>query len=421
MNVGQIRQMIQDSKKHFSDMSDQIWDYPELRFQEFESSKIQQDELQKQGFRVKAGLGEMDTAFIASAGAGYPVIGILGEYDALPGLSQVSGVNHQEAVVPGGSGHGCGHNLLGTAGVQAAVVLKEYLKREQLQGTIRYYGCPGEESGAGKTFMVREGCFEDADICISWHPGDINSYAMGTKANVHVVYKFHGKSSHAATAPWAGRSALDAAELMNVGVNYLREHVPSGVMMHYAFLNTGGNAPNIVQADTEMIYVVRAPGLIETKEVMERVNKVAEGAAMMTETEVEICPVSSYANVLENQTLGRLVETHMRETLETLEPASMSTISTDVGDVSWCVPTVCIFVQTAKRETALHTWQMTAQGKSELAHTGMANAAQIMALTAADLYENPVLVEAAKADLKKKLEGQKYVCLIPDDVKPGTF
>ena len=421
MKSGQIKQMIQDSKEHFSNMSDQIWDCPELRFQEFRSSEIQQDELKKRGFTITARLGGMDTAFVASAGTGYPIVGILGEFDALPGLSQVSGADKQEAVVSGGPGHGCGHNLLGTAGVQAAVVLKEYLEKEHLRGTIRYYGCPGEESGAGKTFMVREGCFDDVDTCLSWHPGDINSYAAGTKANVHVVYKFHGKSSHAATAPWAGRSALDAAELMNVGVNYLREHVPSGVMMHYAFLDTGGNAPNIVQADAEMIYVVRAPGLIETKEVLERVNKVAEGAAMMTETEVEICPVSSYANVLENQTLGQLVKIHMKEITETVEPASISTISTDVGDVSWCVPTICIFVQTAEKETTLHTWQMTAQGKSELAHAGMAKAAEIMALTAADLYENPALVEAAKADLKKMLDGQEYICLIPDDVKPGTF
>ena len=436
----QITDYIENKKEKYIELSDKIWELAEPKFQEYESSKLQQQILAEEGFTIKNNLAGMETAFVASYGSGYPVIGILGEFDALPGLSQVAGVDEQEALESGACGHGCGHNLLGTAGVFAAVAVKEYLQNQeqeiqkesqtdsqctaQKSGTIRYYGCPGEEGGAGKAFMVREGCFEDVDICISWHPGSFDACAAKTVANIHVTYEFNGVSSHASAAPEFGRSALDAAELMNVGVNYLREHVTSDVRMHYAFTDAGGIAPNVVPAHAEMVYAIRANTTQMTKEVYERVNKIAEGAAMMTETEVKIKPFSAYANVLENVTLDQLAKRSMEKCVglagldEDISKVD-SMISTDVGDVSWNVPTACFYLTTASEGTQLHTWQMTAQGKSEKAHAGMVNAAKVMAEMAAELMEHPELVEKSVADFRKAKGEMQYECLIPVDVKPG--
>lgn len=400
-----MKKFIEQNKQKYIDISDRIWDMPELKFEEYKTSRFQQETLKAEGFTITNPSQEMETAFIARYGDSAPVIGILGEFDALPGL-----------------GHGCGHNLLGTAGMLSAAAVKHYMKEHHLKGTICYYGCPGEETGAGKAFMVREGLFEDVDFCISWHPGAFNACAGETVANIHVNYIFDGVSSHASAAPECGRSALDAAELMNIGVNYLREHVTPDVRMHYAFTDAGGDAPNIVQPHVSMSYAVRAKSIQGTKEVYERVNKVARGAAMMTETEVTIEPFSAYANVLDNPTLTGVVQKYMEEMIpkEEIKTYVNTMISTDVGDVSWNVPTACFYLATAVKGTKLHTVQMAEQGKSEMSHEGMINAAQIMGGVAVELMTDAVLQKKVREDWKKAKADMEYECLIPKEIHPKS-
>ena len=270
-------------------MSDGIWEVPELGFQEFQSAKLQCDLLGELGFSVETGLGNIPTAFSGRWGSGKPVIGILGEFDALAGLSQKAGSPVQEPVVPGGNGHGCGHNLLGGGSIAAAYAVKEYLRATGKSGTVIYYGCPAEEGGSAKAFMARDGVFDELDAAFGWHPGTCNQVGCDSStANYVVRYRFKGRSAHAAGAPHMGRSALDAVELMNVGIQFLREHVPTSVRIHYAITDTGGVSPNVVQADAEVLYMIRAPKISTVREVCERVDKVARGAAMMTETQVRL-------------------------------------------------------------------------------------------------------------------------------------
>ncbi len=301
----------------FFDINDKIWEYAETRFTEYQAAALQKEVLSTEGFQIKSGLAGEETAFIAEYGVGGPVIAMIGEYDALSGLSQKADVTFHDPIIPGGPGHGCGHQLLGTAALAAAVALKDFMKSEKVNiGRVRYYGCPAEENAGGKAFLVRDGFFDDVDIAISWHPHFVNSVTDGGfLANFRVFFKFTGTSAHAAGSPHLGRSALDAVELMNVGVNYMREHMISQARVHYAVTNAGGTAPNVVQSDAEVLYAIRAPKVTQVKDLMVRIEKIARGAALMTETEVSVRQVAAYSDFIVNETVSSLYEKYIRKVL----------------------------------------------------------------------------------------------------------
>ncbi|MGG2992842.1 amidohydrolase [Paenibacillus macerans] len=304
-----IAELVEQRREAMTELSDRLWELAETKFEEFESAGLLAERLKQQGFTVAFGTGGLPTAFTASYGSGWPVIAILGEYDALPGMSQTAGAAFREPLKPGGSGHGCGHHLLGTGSLAAAVALKEYMAEAGLPGTIRYYGCPAEEGGSGKTFLVREGAFADVDAALTWHPGYGNAVVSQTSsANYQVRYRFQGRSSHAAASPHTGRSALDAVELMNVGANYLREHVPREAQFHYAVTDTGGFSPNVVQAAAEVVYLIRAPEVRQVEEIYARINDIAKGAALMTGTKVQIGFEKACSNLIPNVTVERIMQ-----------------------------------------------------------------------------------------------------------------
>lgn len=465
-NSDRIWDLVEARRRTFIELADRVWDTPELNYGEFRSSDSHAEVMKAMGFKVSRGVGGIPTALVGEAGEGGPVIAILGEYDALPGLSQEACVAEERPLVAGGNGHGCGHNLLGTAALQAATAVKEWLAETGRPGRVRYYGCPAEEGGSAKGFMVREGLFDDVDIAISWHPGSFTCVMYPVSlACVEVLFHFTGRASHAAAAPHLGRSALDAVELMNVGVNYMREHMPSTARIHYALIDAGGVAPNVVQARATVRYLVRARELDEMQALFERVKKVAEGAALMTETSVVCEPVSGEANILGNETLEAL----MQGELERLGPAAFDAAdreaaarfyatfspedidtcfasfrakpepglalcdrilpldsgdpsligSTDVGTVSWAVPTVQMYGATCAIGTPPHSWQMVAQGKLPLAHKGMEHAAKVMASTAAALILNPALIDRAKADHTAKRRGRPLANPLAPGVAPA--
>ncbi|MGI4794063.1 MAG: amidohydrolase, partial [Janthinobacterium lividum] len=316
-NTETIWRLVEAKQDAFIDLSDRIWEIPELNFQEAKSAQAHAEMLAEQGFRVSQGLAGIPTAIMGEAGQGGPIIAILGEYDALPGLSQEAGIAEHAPLPGNGPGHGCGHNLLGAGAMLAATAVKDWLAEQGIEGRVRYYGCPAEEGGAAKTFMVRDGLFDDVDIAISWHPaafaGVNDAYSL---AILQVDYAFIGRAAHAAEAPELGRSGLDAAELMNIGVNYLREHMPSSARIHYAHLESGGVAPNVVQATTTLRYIVRAADLPSLMSLAARVDQIAEGAALMTETRMERRVVSGMSNLLGNRPL----EQTMFDNLQRLGP-----------------------------------------------------------------------------------------------------
>ena len=465
-----IRGLIDRNAPVFEDMSDHIWDFAEFRFQEFNSSKIQREFLKKEGFTITEKIAKMDTAFMAEWGEGEPLIGILGEFDALPDLSQECDVLEKKPIEGHKYGHGCGHQLLGTAAVEAAAAVKRYLEESGLKGRIRFYATPAEEGASAKTFMLREGCFLDLDICISWHPDNVNNCGGSTLSMIRAYFNFHGKAAHAALAPHLGRSALDAVELMDVGCNYLREHIIPEARIHYAITNSGGSAPNTVQSEAEVCYNIRAPKNGDMVAIYDQIQAVAKGAAMMTGTTVDIRPVSYYANYLDNATLNHVTEECMREIVDhsyteeelqyaknfqtVLSPNALKTAreqallyggehakeiadspmclytlptalpkpaSTDYGNVSWNVPSICFSCTCFAAGTALHSWPAVAQGKSSIAHKGMHNAAAVMALAAVKIFEDPALVEKAKEDFEAAKGEETYTCILPDTVKPGDF
>lgn len=462
-----ISQIIEQNRELLVQASDRVWELAETRFEEFQSFELLSHILEQEGFHVERGVGGIETAFIASYGEGKPVIAILGEYDALPSLSQKAGIFHNEAVIEGGNGHGCGHNLLGVGALGAAIAVKRMMIEQQIQGTIRYYGCPGEEGGSGKTFMVREGLFDDADVALTWHPGSHNMIMEGRSlANYQVYYKFKGISSHAAISPHLGRSALDAVELMNVGVNYLREHIIPEAKIHYAVTNSGGDSPNVVQAEAEVLYLIRAPKVQQVEEIYQRVNNIARGSALMTDTTVEIKFDKACSNLMPNHTLNRVFhrnfeslgipihtdeEQQMAKQMRTtfsakektsewkldrrlkdkdlsdyLQPYSTEShyqisSSTDVGDVSWVVPTAQCQVACYALGTSYHTWQMVAQGKTVLGHKGMLHASKVIASTALELFMNPEIIAEAKLELQESHDGEAYTCPIPKEVKPAAL
>ncbi len=470
LNYELLDALIEGKKHVFEEAADKIWGFAEMRYHENQSAALQKELLRGEGFVIEEKLGGIETAFSATYGSGRPVIGILGEFDALPALSQQADVTEPTPITPGAPGHGCGHHLLGAGCMQAAVAIKDYLSQHPCEGTVIYFGCPAEEGGAGKAFMVREHCFDGCDVCLAWHPYSANFGCLSTLANARIIYDFTGRSAHAAAAPHLGRSALDAVELMNVGVNYMREHMIPEARVHYAVTDTGGDAPNVVQAHAQVIYSVRAPKTDQTYDLAQRVHNIARGAALMTETKVDIRVVSAYADILQNKTLDGLVFKHMQELLPLkctdeelayaqkfhdvgdpgewktyqgmavkflgekgkslfqgavadacFPPAPMKTGSTDVGDVSWVVPSTWFGVSCFALGTPGHSWQTVAQGKSSMAHRGMTAAASIIARTALDIFAQPELVEAMKADMEKAKNGAVYRSLIPDNVKPGSF
>ena len=442
-----LMEVMRNREDVFENVSDKIWEFAEIRYHEFQSADLICQTLKDEGFQVTRPIAGIETAFVGEFGSGKPVIGFLGEYDALPNLSQKADLDRQEAVKEDACGHGCGHNLLGVGSLEAACAVKKMIEEGKFHGTVRYYGCPAEEGGAGKGFMVRAGVFHDVDICLTWHPMDQNGVMQNALANMRMFFEFHGISAHAGAKPYMGRSALDAVELTNVGCNYLREHIIPEARLHYAVTNTGGTAPNIVQAYAEEIYCIRAPKLNQLEEIFERVCNVARGAALMTDTKLNIRVVSAYANLVPNKTLSRLAidwfhklcpvaytDAEYQYAKQYQEEEGMVLIcedveerdvkfsgSTDVGDVSWNVPTLSITAATMAFGTALHSWKATAQGKSSVAKKGMHLAAQVLAAVAAELYENPELVEEAKDSFRQEIGNQKYKSLIPENANPGDF
>lgn len=438
----------QDFEQQFTSISDQIWEFAEPRYQEFHSSALQADFLEQEGFTVTRNLGGIATAFSASFGSGHPVIGLLGEYDALPCMNQIADSPEKQTDLPGAAGHGCGHNLLGTGAMEAACLIRDWLLQTHSEGTVIYFGCPAEEGGAGKAFLTRSGCFDNLDFALAWHPGSKTGLIKEALANIRVIFDFTGKSAHAAAHPELGRSALDACELMNVGVNYLREHVKSDARMHYAYLNDGGDAPNIVPAAATLLYALRAPESAYVTELYDRVSDVAKGAALMTGTRVSCRTVSAYAELLSVPAMEALMMEAMQEaekpeytdddyeyaarfaadqaspSIDTaILPADQSIHlgSTDVGDVSWQVPTGLIGVTTEAAGCALHTWQVVAQGKSPLAHKGMHYAARILFAAAKKLYESPERCALIQDDYQHVIGHRTYQSMLPDSVKPGDF
>lgn len=454
-------------------MSDALWDHPETGFHELFAADLYCQTLEQQGFQVERNLAGIKTAFSGAYGSGGPVIGFLGEFDALPGLSQQAGCTVKKAVEAGGPGHGCGHNLLGVGSLAAAIAVKQYLEENHLPGTVKFFGCPAEEGGSGKGFMARDGVFDGVDAAFTWHPGEVNSVATeSTMANYQICYHFHGVSSHAAMSPELGRSALDALELMNTGVQYLREHVPLETRIHYAITNTGGSAPGIVQPYAEGLYLMRAPQLPQVKELYQRVNKIAQGAAMMTETTVEIEFIKACSNTVINSELNQV----MQRNLEQVPPADFDQadidlarqfqatfdktnsyfdmlaaqaaapedrarfqadagsaihsvplpmpqerqgfVSSDVGDVSWNCPVSQINAATMPAGTAMHSWQMVAVGKTAMAKKGMLYAAKVMAGSAIDAFEDQSIIRRAKEELNRRTGGRAYDPPIPPEVNP---
>jgi aminobenzoyl-glutamate utilization protein B len=464
-NSEKIWQLVDARKDAYEALSDRVWETPEIAYTEYRSVAEHRAMLEQEGFRITENLAGIPTAVMGESGDGGPVIAILGEYDALPGLSQVAGIAEPKELVAGGHGHGCGHNMLGSAALLAATAVKNYLADAGIKGRVRYYGCPAEEGGAAKAFMVRAGHFDDVDIAITWHPAAINRVDDAVSlANTRIDFSFKGRASHAAASPHLGRSALDAVELMNVGVNYMREHMPSDARIHYAILDAGGVAPNVVQGTAKVRYAIRARDLPGMRALIERVRKVGAGAALMTETQVETKVVSAVSNLLGNTPL----EEAMQRQLERLGPPPFDAAdrkyaaeiqatltaediaaayaragvpnkkgqplcdfivpygtqgapmigSTDVGDVSWVVPTVQARVATHAIGTPGHSWQITAQGKSGQAKKGLVNAAKVMAAVAVDALNDAALIARAKADLKARTEATPYDCPLPADVQP---
>ena len=432
-----------------------IWGWAETGLEEVKSSKELQDLLSANGFAVEAGVAGMPTAFVATYGSGRPVIGILAEYDALPGLSQdASPERTTRAGVT--AGHGCGHSVFGTASTAAAIGIKQAMAAGAIKGTVKLFGTPAEETGIGKTYMLREGVFKDVDTILAWHAGDTTAAAWDySKALVSVKFRFEGLPSHASVSPHQGRSALDAVELMNVGVNYMREHVKEDTRIHYVVTN-GGGQPNVVPPSAEVWYYLRANKHTDVEDYFVWIKEIAQGAAAMTRTKlVETRVDADMHEVLPNRTLSEVIQKNLelvgpprfderekafaRATQKDLKPApSMAlserieplpdgpphqgTHSTDVGDLTWFFPVGQLTAATHTYGAPGHSWQIVACTGTSIGEKGMMVAAKAIAGTAADLYRSPDLLQRAREDLKQMVAGQKYITLIPDGQKaPKTI
>ena len=455
-------------------LSDKIWEYAELSLLEYKSTAAYVQILTEQGFTVEENLSGIPTAFKGSFGSGSPKIGILGEYDALSGLSQVPGIAEKQELVAGGCGQGCGHHLLGAGSLGAAIAVKEAIAAGELSGAVVFYGCPGEEGCAGKAFMARDGEFTDLDAALTWHPGDTNEIMVGSNAAcIQMEYTFTGIAAHAAGDPFNGRSALDAAELMNVGVNFLREHMKPKESVHYSFSDAGGISPNVVQPIAKLVYMVRSDTVRHAKALLKRVENIAKGAALMTDTTVTWRQIDGTSDTLSNQVLEQLIHNNLSAaplpcyteddvifakqlkatfvegplpgTMTDSIPALKKLIlektnnghaplndfvipyypsnayspgSTDVGDVSWLTPTAQFTAVTWPSGSPGHSWQNVSCGKSGIAHKGMLLAAKVLAASCADLMENPELLARAKEEFAiTAAEG--YDCPLDKNVVAG--
>lgn len=465
---------IEEKKELIASVADRIWEYAELSLQEEKSAALYCETLEKEGFTVERGICSIPTAFSASYGSGRPIIGILAEYDALSGLSQKAGSTEREELVPGACGHGCGHNLLGAGAFAAALGVKAWLEATKQPGTVVLYGCPGEEGGAAKAFMAREKLWYGLDAALTWHPKDVNEVVTGSSNScIQTQYKFTGIAAHAAGDPDRGRSALDAVELMNIGVQFLREHMSDKARVHYAITDAGGRSPNVVQPRASVLYMVRSNHVAEAVELQKRVDKIAEGAALMTETAFEKQFIDGLADTVPNHTLETVlyrnfealgVPTHTAEehafadalaktypgcdSLPGIGAEFDSAVadqvrelrakaggalndfltplyqgpafepgSTDVGDVSWQTPTGQIHVAAWPNGCPGHSWQNVSCGRTDLGHKAAVHAGKVLAAAAIDLMTDPALLEEAKAEFQKQT-AEGYTCPIPADAVP---
>lgn len=443
---------LDQKEENYGKIALQIWDWAEVGYQEMKSSDLLQNTLSENGFTVEANVAGMPTAFVASFGSGEPVIGILAEFDALPGLSQAA-VAKREPIVAEAPGHACGHHLFGTASTAAAIEVKNWLETSGKQGTIRVFGTPAEEGGAGKVYMVRAGLFDEVDAVLHWHPASVNSASAGTSlANKSAKFRFYGVATHAAAAPERGRSALDAVEAMNNMVNMMREHVPDKTRIHYV-ITKGGTAPNIVPEFAEVYYYVRNPEMANVKSIFERVVKAAEGAALGTETRMEYEVIHGIYNLMPNEVLAKMMHANLVEvggvSYNEEEKAFAQEIiasydgsqqpedamkimpytgpdrprgSTDVGDISWVVPTVGLASATWVPGTSAHSWQAVAAGGMSIGVKGMTVAAKTLALTGIELMNNQKALDAAKAELlQKRGTNFTYEALVGDREPPLDY
>jgi aminobenzoyl-glutamate utilization protein B len=425
----------------------QLWEYAEVGFKESKSAGLHVQHLQEAGFKVTTGVGDMPTAFMASYGSGKPIIGILAEYDALPGLAQEGG-NSEKAIIAGkNAGHGCGHDIFGTASVSAGIAIKKLIESGKIKGTIRVYGSPAEEGGGGKVYLVRSGVMDDLDVAIHWHPGNKNEVTMKSAlAYKSAKFRFYGVSAHAAASPEQGRSALDAVEAMDNMVNMMREHIPQETRIHYV-ITSGGKAPNVVPDFAEVFYYVRHPKRDKVVEIFNRVTKAAEGAAIGTGTTMKYEVIDGTHDLLLNKTLADVMQLNLetvggisyteaeKEFAKNLQKSFLGTIppiedaqkvfpmkvdftagggSTDVGDVSYTIPTVGLSTATWVPGTPAHSWQAVSCGTTEIAAKGMINAAKVMAMTAIDFYNNPATIQKAKEEFIKQKGDYKYQALLGD-------
>ena len=450
-----VIQSLEAKKQQYVDVATNIWNLAELGYKEGKSANLLQSMLKEEGFTIETGVAGIPTAFTATFGSGTPVIGVLGEYDALPGFSQ-DAVPFKKELAGNTNGHACGHHLFGSASAAAAIAVKNWLKTTGRKGTIRFYGTPAEEGGAGKVYMVRAGLFQDVDAVIHWHPGDDNNAnPISSLSNKSAKFRFRGIASHAAASPERGRSALDAVEALNYMVNMMREHIPEKSRVHYV-ITRGGEAPNVVPAFAEVYYYIRHPEMDVVKDLFNRVTKAAEGAALGTGTTMDYEVIHGVYNLLPNQILS----TNLYENLKTVggvnydkteedfalkifpslnrkdvnisdaalvkpyaDQSDEAFGSTDVGDISWLVPTAGISSATWVPGTAAHSWQAVAAGGMSIGHKGMMVAAKTLALTIMDCLVSPEMLKNAKLELLKRRGGDqfKYEALLGDRNPPLDY
>ncbi len=447
----QVVAAIEARRQAYADVALQIWKFAETGYEEVKSSALLESKLADAGFTVQKGVADIPTAFVANYGSGRPVIAFIGEYDALPGLSQEA-MPEKKPVAAGAPGHGCGHNLLGTASMAAAIAVKDWLSARHREGTVRFYGTPAEEGGDGKVYMVRAGLFRDVDVAVSWHPGDNNQAgASSCLAIIGAKFRFHGIAAHAAAAPDKGRSALDAVEAMDMMVNLMREHVPQETRIHYIITN-GGAAPNIVPDFAEVYYYARHPDMKVLDGIWQRIIDAAKGAALGTGTTMDMEVMSGSYNLLPNSYLAGLQHKNLerlggikytneertfaqalRRTMidpalslgseEQIQPQStkVTSASTDLGDVSWNVPTVGLSTATWVPGTAAHSWQATACDGMSIGIQGMMLAAKTMALTGLDLFTDPAHIQKARAEFEQRRNGFTYKPVVGDRKPPLEY
>ena len=452
MGHSDLDQSIDSHQQQFEKIAMQIWDIAEVGYQEYQSSSLVNASLSKEGFRIEENVADIPTAFIAEYGQGLPVIAILGEFDALPGLAQ-SASPYREKYKENIAGHACGHHLFGAGSAWASVVIKEWLSSNNKKGTIRFYGTPAEEGGSGKVYMAREGLFDDVDVVLHWHPSSDNHARPRTSnSNKSARFSFKGISAHAASAPEKGRSALDGVESMNMMVNLMREHIPQDSRIHYV-ITKGGLAPNVIPDEAEVYYYVRHPKRQMVGELFDRVVKAAKGAAMGTETSVSFEVMHGNYSLMPNDTLQRIMHEKLsarggivysseeKKFANTIYKTLVNPIaqvgdqenvlyykqthgygSTDVGDVSWLVPTAGLRISTWVPGTSAHSWQAVAAGGTTIGLKGTKLAAEILSETAIEIYLDPAIASKAKQELERRVGADfKYVPLLGDRKPPLDY